>query len=186
MVSLASLWGPILLSAVLVFVASAILHMVLPFHRKDFRKLPSEAQAMDALRGLNIPAGDYMVPCGEGPSSMKDPAFIEKMTKGPVAIMTVMPPGVPTITTNLVQWFVYTVVVSLVAGYVAGRALGPGAHYLDVFRFAGTVAFASYSLGLWQDSIWYKRAWGTTIRNTVDGLIYALLTAGTFGWLWPR
>jgi hypothetical protein len=35
-------------------------------------------------------------------------------------------------------------------------------------------------------SIWYSRAWINTIKSTIDGLIYALLTAGTFGWLWPR
>jgi hypothetical protein len=34
-------------------------------------------------------------------------------------------------------------------------------------------------------SIWYHRSWGTTLRYTVDGLVYALLTAGIFGWLWP-
>jgi hypothetical protein len=55
-----------------------------------------------------------------------------------------------------------------------------------VFRFAGTTAFIGYSVALWQMSIWYRRAWSTTIKATVDGLIYALLTAGVFGWLWPR
>jgi hypothetical protein len=185
MVPLASLWAPVLLSAVIVFVASSIVHMLLPFHRKDFRKLPAEPEAMDALRPLNIPPGDYMMPCGEGPASMKSPEFIEKMKRGPVALLTVMPAGMPSMTASLLQWFSYTVVVSLFAGYVASRALGPGAHYPDVFRFAGTVAFTGYSLALWQNSIWYKRAWGTTVRSTIDGLLYALLTAGTFGWLWP-
>jgi hypothetical protein len=186
MVALTSLWAPILVSAVLVFVASAVLHMVLPFHRKDWRGLPSEAEAMAALRALNIPPGDYMMPHGEGPSSMKDPAFIEKMTKGPVAIMTVMKSGPPTMTKELVQWFGFCILVSLFAGYVASRAAGTGGEYLDVFRFAGTVAFAGYALRGWPESIWYKRNWGTTLRETIDGLIYALLTAGTFGWLWPR
>ena len=185
MVPLTSLWAPILLSAVIVFVASAVVHMLLPYHLKDWRKLPREAEAMDALRPLGIPPGDYMMPCGEGPESMKDPAFIEKMKTGPVALLTVMKPGPPTMLANLIQWFGLTVVVSLFAGYVASRALGPGASYLEVFRFAGTVAFAGYSLGQWQDSIWYRRAWSTTIKNTIDGLVYALLSAGTFGWLWP-
>jgi hypothetical protein len=76
--------------------------------------------------------------------------------------------------------------VTVFAAYVAGRALGPDAHYLAVFRFAGTVAFVGYSLALWQQSIWFKRAWSTTIKSTIDGLLYGLLTAGTFGWLWPR
>jgi len=71
------------------------------------------------------------------------------------------------------------------AAYIAGRALEPGAHYLSVFRFAGATAFFGYAFALMQQSIWYKRAWGTTFKSTFDGLIYALLTAGTFGWLWP-
>lgn len=186
MVPLTSLWAPILLAAVIVFVASAVAHMVLPYHHKDWRKLPAEAETMDALRPLNIPPGDYMMPCGEGPSSMKDPAFIEKMKKGPVALLTVRPAGMPGMGGNLAQWFVLTLVVSVFAGYVASRALGPGADYLDVFRFAGTVAFAGYGLGQFDSSIWYWRSWSTTLKNVFDGLVYSLLTAGTFGWLWPK
>ena len=86
---------------------------------------------------------------------------------------------------QLVQWFVYCIVVSIFAGYVAGRALGPADSYLHVFRFAGTTAFIGYSLALWQNTIWYKRSWIVTLKSTIDGLIYGLLTAGTFGWLWP-
>jgi hypothetical protein len=88
--------------------------------------------------------------------------------------------------TQLVLWFFYSVVVSLFAGYIAGRALPAGAHYLQVFRFVGASAFMGYSLALFQHSIWYKRDWGTTLKSVVDGLVYALFTAGTFGWLWPR
>ncbi|MBW2258413.1 MAG: hypothetical protein JRI25_27990 [Deltaproteobacteria bacterium] len=75
--------------------------------------------------------------------------------------------------------------LGIFAAYVAGRALEPGAHYLAVFRFAGCMAFVGYALALWQNSIWYKRAWSTTLKSSFDGLVYALLTAGTFGWLWP-
>jgi hypothetical protein len=185
MVEMTSLWLPILVSAVLVFVASSILHMLLPLHRSDFRRLPAEDEAMDALRRFKIPPGDYMVPCGTGPESMRDPAFVEKMTRGPVAVMTVMKSGPPTMGQELAQWFVYCIVVSAVAAYVAGRAVGPGGSYLTVFRFAGTTAFAAYALALWQETIWHKRAWTTTAKSTVDGLIYALLTGGAFGWLWP-
>jgi hypothetical protein len=78
------------------------------------------------------------------------------------------------------------VVVEIFAAYIAGRALSAGAPYLHVFRFAGATAFVGYSLALWQMSIWYRRAWSSTIKATVDGLIYALLTGGVFGWLWPR
>jgi hypothetical protein len=87
---------------------------------------------------------------------------------------------------NLVLWFIYTVVVSFFAAYIAGRAVGPGSDYLVVFRFVGTTAFMGYALALPQNSIWYRRSWGTTLKSMFDGLVYALLTAGTFGWLWPR
>jgi hypothetical protein len=185
MTGLASLWLPILLSAVLVFVVSSIIHMVLPWHKSDYPKMASEDKVMDALRPLAIPPGDYMVPRPATRSDMRSPEFIEKMKKGPVMVMTVMP-GAMSMGKNLTQWFVYCVVVGVFAGYVAGRALPPGTPYLQVFRFVGTTAFIGYTLALWQMSIWYYRAWSTTIKATFDGLIYALLTAGTFGWLWPR
>jgi hypothetical protein len=116
---------------------------------------------------------------------MKNPAFLEKMKRGPVVIMNVLESGPPSLGTSLSLWFLYCIVVGIFAAYVAGRALGPGAHYLGVFRFSGAVAFVGYSLALWQNTIWYKRKWSTTLKSTFDGLIYALLTAGTFGWLWP-
>ena len=186
MVPLMSLGLPILISAVIVFVASAVVHMVLQLHRNDWRKLPHEDEILDALRRFNVPPGEYVAPHVGSPAAMKDPAFVEKMTKGPIVLMTLAPGQPPTMASNLVQWFVYSLVVSVFAAYVAGRALGPGESYLEVFRFAGTTAFLGYSLALAQHSIWYKRNWMTTLKSMLDGLVYALLTAGTFGWLWPR
>ena len=186
MVPVTSLWIPILLSAVLVFVASSIIHMVLGYHRSDFRALPKEDEVQGALRGFAIAPGDYLLPCPSGRQGMKSPEFIERRTRGPVAVLTVMPAGEVSMGTNLALWFLYSVVVGVFAAYVAGRALGPGTDYLSVFRFAGTTAFAGYSLALMQNSIWYSRGWAATLRSMFDGLVYALLTAGAFGWLWPR
>jgi hypothetical protein len=185
MTGLSALWLPILLSAVLVFVASSLIHMASPWHKSDYPKMPNEDQVMDALRPLAIPPGDYFFPRPGQREDMRSPAFAEKVKKGPVVLMTVMPGGMA-IGRNLVMWFLYVVVMSAFAAYVAGRALPPGAVYLQVFRFAGATAFIGYSAALWQMSIWYRRAWLTTIKSTVDGLIYASLTAGVFGWLWPR
>jgi hypothetical protein len=185
MVSLMALWVPILLSAVLVFVASSVIHMVLPYHRGDLERLPDEDRVMDAIRETGVPPGDYAMPHAPSPQAMGEQGFIEKMKRGPVAILTVRPSGPPAMGRNLSQWFVYTMVVGIFAAYLTGRALGPGAEYLDVFRFAGTTAFIGYALALWQNSIWWGQKWSTTLKNTFDGLIYAVLTAGTFGWLWP-
>jgi hypothetical protein len=186
MTALSSLWLPILLSAVAVFIASSIIHMALPWHRNDYPQLPNEDQVLDALRPLNLQPGDYMVPRASSMESMRSPEFIAKYERGPVVVMTVLPQRKLTMTPQLIRWFLYSVVVSLFAGYVASRALGPGAEYLDVFRFAGTTAFAGYALALWQVWIWYGRSARITATSTFDGLIYALLTAGVFGWLWPR
>lgn len=186
MVALLSLWLPIVLSALFVFVASAVIHMVLGYHNNELKKLPAEDQVMEALRGAAIPQGEYVMPHCAGQKEMKSPAYLEKMKRGPVAILNVFPSGPPSMGKSLALWFVYCLVVSLFAAYIAGRALAPGAHYLSVFRFAGATAFVGYALALWQNTIWYKRALATTLKANFDGLVYALLTAGTFGWLWPK
>ena len=185
-VEFTALWLPILLSAVFVFLLSWIIHMFLPYHRSDYGKLPKEDEVADALRAFAIPRGDYMLPCGGGAESMKDPKFLERLKKGPVLTMTVMKPGMFDMGPTLMQWFFYCALLSVFSAYVAGRALAPGASYLEVFRFAGVTAFASYALGGWQNSIWYQKSWATTMKNTFDGLLYGLVTAGTFGWLWPK
>jgi hypothetical protein len=187
MVGIFDLWLPILLAAVFVFIASSIIHMFLPYHRSDYGGVPDEDGLMDALRGFNIPPGDYVVPRAGSPEAMKSEEFKEKAKKGPVLFMTVFPSGDPfAMGGQLAQWFVYCVIVGIFAAYIAGRALEPGAeHYRAVFRLAGCTAFVGYSLAHMQRSIWYKQAWSTTAKNMFDGLIYGLLTGGTFGWLWP-
>ena len=186
MVPLSELWLPIVLSSVIVFVASSVIHMALPWHKNDYAKLPDEEAARAALRPLAIPPGDYMVPRAMSMDEMKSAEFTEKVTAGPVMVVTVLPNERFDMSRNLGLWFAYLVVVSVFAAYVAGRAVPPGTDYLSVFRFAGVTAFLGYAAALWQMSIWYRRAWSTTVKSTVDGLIYALLTAGVFGWLWPR
>ena len=86
---------------------------------------------------------------------------------------------------QLAQWFVYTLVVSVIAAYVAGVSLAAGADYLAVFQITGTVSFACYAMGLPQRSIWWHQSWSATARTMIDGLLYASVTAGAFGWLWP-
>jgi hypothetical protein len=186
MTALSALWLPILLSSVLVFVASSLIHMASPWHKSDFPRMPNEDRVMDALRPLAIPPGDYLIPRPSSRQEMGSPEFADKMKKGPVLLMTVMPNGPVSMGRNLVQWFLYCAVVGFFAAYVSGRALPVGAPYLHVFRFIGATAFIGYSVALWQMSIWYRRAWSATLKATVDGLLYALLTAGVFGWLWPR
>jgi hypothetical protein len=185
MVGLAALWIPILASAVIVFIASSIIHMALPWHKGDYPKLTAESSVMDALRPLELPPGDYMVPRASDMNEMKTPEFQERMRQGPVIVMTVRPNGPWNMSRSLLQWFIYSIVVSIFAGYVGGRAMPAGSDYLHVFQIVGTTAIVGYSLALAQQSIWYGRGWSLTIRSAIDGVLYGALTAGTFGWLWP-
>lgn len=180
-----SLWLPVLLSAVFVFIASSIIHMLLPYHKSDTKKVPNEDGVMDALRPFNLAPGDYMLPRCNSSKEMSSAEFTEKLKKGPVISMTVFPSGPFSMTGSLILWFLYCILVGILAAYISGRALSPGAEYLAVFRFAGCTAFIGYALALIHDSIWYKRAWSTTFKFLFDGFIYGLLTGGTFGWLWP-
>ena len=186
MTGLDVLWLPILLSAVIVWIASAIIHMTPLWHRNDYPRVPNEDRLRDAVRPLAIPPGDYMVPRASSGKEMGTPEFKEKVKQGPVLILTVLPNEPFSMGRNLVLWLVYLLIVSVFTAYIAGRALPPGTEYLRVFQLAGAAAFVGYGIALLQMSIWYQRSWGLTIKGLLDGLIYALLAAGTFGWLWPQ
>ena len=185
MTPLLSLLLPILVSAVFVFIASSIIHMVTPWHKHDLLPVPDEDGVMKALRPFNLRPGNYLFPRPASRAEMSSPAFREKYKTGPVAFMTIRP-GSFNMGGTLIQWFLYSVAVSVVAGYIAGVAFGPGTEYLRIMQVAGCVAFVGYAMAQMHESIWWGRNWSWTIRNMLDGLLYGLLTGGTFGWLWPR
>jgi hypothetical protein len=185
MVSLAALWLPILLSAVIVFVASSIMHMLLPYHRSDYRQLPDEDKTLAALRSTPLTRGLYVFPyCTH--KDMKSPAIAEKYKQGPVGFMTILPTGLPIMPKFLIQWFVFCLLIGFFVAYLAAHTVAPGTPYLAVFRVVGTTAFLAYGLGNLSNGIWKGQTWSSTIKEVIDGLVYGLLTAGTFGWLWPR
>jgi hypothetical protein len=185
MVSLASLWLPVLLSAFLVFVASNVLHMVLKYHASDYKTLPSEDAVQQALRKFNIPHGDYMLPRPPKMAALRDPAFLEKRRLGPVAIITIMSSEF-NMGALLAKWFGFCLVVSLFSGYLGSRALAPAESYLKVSQIVSCAAFMGYGLAMIPQSIWYQKSWATTAKQLVDALIYGFITGGTFGWLWPQ
>jgi len=186
MVPLTALWLPILVSAVIVFVASSIVHMLLPLHRSDYRKLPEEDKVLDALRAAGVTPGRvYHFPfCTH--KDMKSPETAAKFKRGPVGLLTIIASGAPAMGKYLTQWFLYCVLIGVFVAYLTGRTRSAGTEYLEIFRVAGTTAFLGYAAAQIQDSIWKGQTWGVSFKHVFDGLIYALLTAGTFGWLWPR
>jgi len=186
MVPITALWLPILLAAVIVFVASSIMHMVLPYHRSDYRKLPDEEKVSDALRAAGVTPGPvYHIPhCTH--KDMKSPEVIEKFKRGPVGLITIFPSGQPAMGKYLGLWFGLCLLISVVIGCFSVTVLHPGEHHHHVFHFFAVAAFLAYGFGQFQDSIWKGQTWGVTFKHLFDALFYALLTAETFSLLWPR
>ena len=161
------------------------MHMVLPYHRSDYSQLPDEDNIRATLRAANLKRGLYVFPfCTH--ENMKSPALTEKYKEGPVGFLNIMPSGPPAMPKFLGQWFVYCLIVAFFTAYVSSHTVAVGAHYLVVFRVAGAVAFMAYGLSHLSDGIWKGQRWSTVLKEVFDGLVYGLLTAGVFGWLWPR
>lgn len=185
MVTLASLWLPIVLSAIFVFIASSLMHMLLQYHASDYRKLPDEEKVLEVLRGVELTRGQYVFPfCTH--KDMKSPTALEKYKKGPVGFMTVVPSGPPAMPKFLVLWFAYCLVIGFFVAYLTGHTVPIWGSHRAVFRVAGTAAFMAYGLGHLSNGIWKGQTWGATIKEVIDGLVYGLVTAATFAWLWPK
>jgi hypothetical protein len=185
MVSLSALWIPILLSSVIVFLASSLMHMVLPYHRSDYQRLPDEDQALAALRAAGLKPGLYIFPFANH-KEMNTPGMMEKYNLGPVGMMSIRPSGPVAMPKFLGLWFVFSLIVGIFVAYLTGHTVAAGAHYKVVFRVAGTAAFLAYGMGSISNSIWKGQTWSMTAKEIIDGLVYGCLTAGTFGWLWPH
>jgi hypothetical protein len=186
MVSMASLWLPILLSAVFAFIVSSVVHMLLTYHRSDLVKLPGEDGIGEALRQADVPPGDYMIPHAKDMKEAQTPEMIKKFESGPVAILTVYPNGPIATGKALGQWFVYLVLANVVVAYLASRTVAANAEYLQIFRVAGTAAFLCFAGAAPIATIWKGQKGSTTVKNMFDGLLYALMSAGCFAGFWPH
>lgn len=185
MVGIEALWMPIVVSAVLVFAASFVAWVVLPHHKSDWKKLPDEEAVRKALT-KDIPPGQYVVPYAADAKAMEDEGYGRKCEEGPAGILTMRPPGRPSLGKPLAFSFLYYIVVAAAVAYVTGRSLPTGARYAEVFRIAGTTATMAYAGALATEAIWFGRPWSVTLKGMADGIAYGLITAGAFGWLWPR
>lgn len=185
MVPLGALWLPILVAAVLVFAVSALVWMVLPHHKSDFAGLRNEDEVRSALADGEVSPGQYTIPHAPTREAYGEPEMQRKFEEGPNAFLTVIPAGTRSMGRQFAGWFVFLLAVGVACAYVAGRTLGPGAGYLEVFRVTGTVAWAAYGFAYVQEAVWFGRPWGFVLKQIVDALAYALVTAGAFGWLWP-
>ena len=175
------LWLPILVSAVVCFVTSAVIWTALKYHNSDYKQTADEEAVRAALKG-NAP-GFYLLPYCVDQAELAKSEVRQKYDEGPLAYITVAPNGVPPMAPKLILMFVYFVAVGVLSAYFVTFSVTPEDDYLHVFRVAATVAFIANSFALVPESIWFNRPWTMTVKNFVDALIYSLLTGGVFGWL---
>lgn len=185
MTPLDQLWLPILCSSVAVFFLSAVVNMAPLWHKNDYPRREDQEGIMNALAPFTIAPGEYLLPRAKNREEMQSPEYLQKLNNGPVIMMTVWKYGSTPMTMTFIYWFIYTTIISLFAAYIAGRALPSGAEYLAVFRYTGTTAFLGYSAAIWQFTIWFNKPLKSSLKMSFDGILYALCTAGMFGWLWP-
>ena len=179
--SILSLWQAIIVSAVLVWVMSALVWTVLPWHKKDFAKTGDEEAVRTALNGLK--PGVYSVPHCPDQKAFEDPEMKRRFEEGPQAFVTVIPSGLPQMGSKMLMSFVNSLVVGVICAYMVTRTLSVDSDYLAVFRISGTVAFIAYGYAYVMESVWFGRPWSSTVKTMFDSLLYALLTGGAFGWL---
>jgi hypothetical protein len=184
MTPISSLLLPILVAAVAVFVLSTILQMA-PWHKRDYGNVPDDDALLDAIRKLDIPPGDYVVPSPRLKSGARNPDFVEKWAQGPSVTMTVIPPSA-SMGRYMGQWFAFSLLVAAIAGWVTGTIVGPGGDGHAVFHYAAILTFLSYSLGIWPLSIWYHRKWSSALKGAFDALLYGVAAGMVFLWLWPK
>ena len=186
MTHVSALWLPILLSAAFIFIASSIIHTVMPWHKGDFDFIPNEDAVRNAVGPLSIPPGDYLTPKCRTMQEMGSPEFKAKMERGPVMLMTVMPNGITPMGPIFVKWFIYLLLVSFAVACIAASVYAPGTGTRHIWHLTGVVSALCYGMALPQASIWYHRKWSTTLKGLFDSAIYGVITALTFGWLWPQ
>lgn len=186
MVTILSLWLAIIVASVFVWIASALVWTVLPHHKSDYKGLPDEDAARKAISPQDLKPGMYYIPFVKTQSDMKNPEIIKKYNEGPVTYFTIMPKGVPSMVKSMILSILFYIVVNIFVAYLVSRTVAPSADYLTVFRVAGTAAWLAYGFAIIPDSIWFGRPWSSTFKNLIDALVYSLLTAGVFGWLWPH
>jgi len=182
--SLTQLWLPVVVATVLVFFASFILHAVVQWHRPDFRGFPNEEAVRAAIRAGKAPAGQYLVPYLSEMKQMKLPEKARLFEEGPVAYVTLRNPGPPRMGKELVLWFLLNLAICIIAAYIGGKTLPPGASFLQVCRIVGSIGLVAYAVGPVQQGIWMGKPWPAVSREVADAILYALAMGCAFGWLW--
>ncbi len=180
-----SLWLPVVVSAIAVFLLSSVLHMVLKYHKADYKKLTNEDAIREVMGKAKLMPGLYVTPYCDDHKQMAEPAFVEKREKGPVGFITIAPNGQFSMGKQLFLWFLVALLVSFLASYVARHSLLPTTAPREAMRITSVVAFGCYGVSSLINSVWMMQPWGNTARSLFDALVYAMATGAAFYFLWP-
>ena len=184
--ALLSLWLPILLSAVVVFVLSSLIHMVFKWHASDYRAFANEDAIRAAIRAGNPAPGHYVVPhCGDM-KEMSSPAMLQKYNEGPVGHVTIAPNGPHNMGKSLGLWFLWALIVTIVAAFLATQIFGlDPARARAAAKLVGAITFIAHGFGNVVESIWMGRSWSSTAKHLLDSALYGVGAGFVFYWLWP-
>ncbi len=184
-VGLLALWLPILVATVLVFVVSFFLFVVLPHHRTDFDGIDEEERFSVELRNHNLKKGQYAFPFASSAVDSKDPEYQKRVRRGPVGILVIQPNVLSPSVRQLAMQFVHFAMLTAIIAYITGLVLPPGAGFVNVFHVVGAIAFVAHAGAHCVYPIWNYFSWSFALKCTIDGILFAVATAGVFGWLWP-
>jgi hypothetical protein len=183
--ALVYVWLPILLSAVVVFVISSLVHMVFKWHASDYSSFSNEDAVREAIRAGKPAPGRYVLPhCGDM-KDMASEAMKKKYAEGPVGHVTILPNGQPNMGKHLGQWFLWCLVIATVAAFVTVKLVG-----LDHFqarraaKVVGALTFIAHGCGTITESIWMGRPWSSSAKYLLDAALYAMGSAAVFYFLW--
>jgi len=185
MSAIASLWMPILATAVLVFIASSLIHMVFKWHNTDYKKLANEDDVRAVVRAGSPAPGQYVIPHCQDMKEMGGDDMKKKFVDGPIAFMTVRKNGLPEMGPCLTQWFFFCLLIAAIAGWVAACSVGFGANVRQAGCLVGMMSLLAYGGGSLQMGIWFGKPWGSVAKDILDSIIYALISGLVFMWLWP-
>ncbi len=185
MAQVAQLWIPIVLSAVLVFVASSLIHMLFKWHNSEYGKLANEDAVRAAVRAGSPAPGQYVLPFCREMKEMQSPEMQQKYVEGPVGFLVLRAPGAPKMGGFLVKWLIYNLVVAFLAGCLTLHMM-PAGNGSQAGLVAGSVSFLAYAGGSIPNAIWMGKPWTAALKELLDALIYGAVTAAAFTWLWPH
>lgn len=180
--NLLSLWLPVLVSGD-VWIASAIVWMALPHHKRDFINLPDENAFSEFLRKSGIPSGSYVFPDFRGRDEMKDERTCKQLETGPVGHLSIWPTPL-TMGGKLIATFVVYLAISTTIAHLTRVALPGPAPFAWVFQIAGTAGILAYCFSFNPTGVWFGAYKRTLIASFIDGIAFGCITGAIFAWLW--